>query len=366
MNYLWKLLVVTVLFVQCQSTIQSTQELSVAPNKAKFEPEDGKVLLFVGQELDAIGGLDDYNDGYLDHFDPPAGFTMYTKIRPGDESYGFTISGLSGVVTTDDWGDGDSNMQMQIDDEDYANMALAIGLELVNHEIDIAAGKQDSLVIALGKWIKSLGDRPVFLRTGYEFHGEWNHYDQQGFIDAYRRIKDTYDSMGIDNIAYVWQSHGFGEPLELLESWYPGDDYVDWCGFSFFNMSRDQNMVEFARSKGKPVFIAEATPTLTDEANGGTIELILSNPDQAEVAWQEWFVPFFKLIDDNPETIKAISYINANWLSRPMWKENPTFMGVDARLHTNEDIMTKWQEVIGQDKYIKSDPNLFDYLKGKE
>ena len=35
----------------------------------KFEPIDGKVLLFIGQELAAVGGLDEYSDGYLDHFE---------------------------------------------------------------------------------------------------------------------------------------------------------------------------------------------------------------------------------------------------------------------------------------------------------
>ena len=33
---------------------------------AKFEPEDGKCLLFVGQDMDAIGGLKAYSDGYCD------------------------------------------------------------------------------------------------------------------------------------------------------------------------------------------------------------------------------------------------------------------------------------------------------------
>ena len=63
-------------------------------------------------------------------------------------------------------------------------------------------------------------------------------------------------------------------------------------------------MIEFARSKGKPVFIAEATPTSSDkiadpeENKGITKEMKLSNPNQAQMAWDEWFVPFFKTIDD--------------------------------------------------------------------
>ena len=35
----------------------TTETESVQEQRAKFEPEDGKCILFVGQELEAIGGL---------------------------------------------------------------------------------------------------------------------------------------------------------------------------------------------------------------------------------------------------------------------------------------------------------------------
>ncbi|MEM7105773.1 MAG: glycosyl hydrolase [Bacteroidota bacterium] len=358
------------LIFSCKSEI--TNEVPEAPaetpqekKRAKFEPADGEVILFVGQELDAVGGLEEYNDGYYDHFDTPGGFTMYTKIRPGDESFGFKITGLCGVFSTDDWGDGNSNMSLQVADEDFKHSALAIGFEFFNHDKALAAGEHDSLVIQLGEWIQSLSPRPVFLRIGYEFGGSWNGYDRKAFIAAYRRMKDMYDEMGIDNIAYVWQSHGWEEPMDHLEAWYPGDEYVDWCGHSHFARWEEVNMIEFARKKGKPVFIAEATPTLGTETittNGKTKPTDLSNEGQAKEAWDEWFVPFFKTIDDNPDVVKAISYINANWKSRPMWKENPTFQDIDARLHLNEEIANKWRTETSKEKYLKSSPGLFDYL----
>ncbi len=355
------------LFIQCKSDAPSTNEQPKEQETtlAKFEPEDGKVILFVGQELESIGGLEDWNDGYYDHFPHPGGFTMYTKIRPGDEEFGFTYSGLSGVTTTDDWGDSPSNMSLQIADEDFAHSALAIGLEIVNHEGEIAAGELDSLVDALGRWIQSLEERPVFLRIGYEFGGSWNHYDKEDYIKAYKRIKDRYDAQGINNIAYVWQSHGWGQDQADLLSWYPGDDYVDWCGFSFFSRWSEVQMIQFAKERNKPVFIAEATPTIssaTVKENGKTKETLLSNPEQAKEAWKEWFTPFFNMIDDHPETIKAISYINCHWKSHPMWVNNPTFMDVDARLQTNSEITEKWKAITNQEKYLKSSPKLFDYL----
>ena len=101
-----------------------------------------------------------------------------------------------------------------------------------------------------------------------------------------------------------------------LESWYPGDEYVDWCGYSFFSRFDEVQMIDFARKKGKPVFIAEASPTISTtsvKVDGKTKETVLSNPDHAREAWIKWFVPFFQTIEENEDVIKAVSYINCHW-----------------------------------------------------
>lgn len=334
-----------------------SEPASPARALAKFEPQDGQVILFVGQELESIGGLEAYNDGYLDHFEKPGGFTMYTNMEPGMESFGMTKKGLDGVYTTDDWGDSPSNMSMQLADSSFDDMALAIGLEIIGVEDSIADGHMDAMVERFGNFLDSI-DRPVFLRIGYEFDGHlWNHYDREGHKRAFRYMKDKYDAMGIDNIAYVWQSTGWVSSMYHLEDWYPGDEYVDWCSYSFFSRWDEANMINFARQHGKPVFIAEATPTISSETckfDGVTQETILSNQAQAEEAWEKWFVPFFNTIDDNPDVVKAVSYINCNWLAHEMWKENPTFKRIDARLQTNEWISSKWNEQVSKPKYLKA------------
>lgn len=338
--------------------------------RAKFEPADGEVILFAGQELEAIGGLNDYNDGYLDHFDAPAGFTAYTNLSPGDTSFGHINKGLDGIFELADWGDHDEFLNLQLADPDFENMVLAIGLSLVGHENSIATGKHDSLVVVLGNWLKALNGRPVFLRVGYEFDGHlWNSYDRQGYLKAYKRIKDKLDEMGVNNVAYVWQSVGWVSTPEILEEWYPGDEYVDWCGFSFFDRWKEQEMIAFARKKGKPVFIAEASPTISGEMakfTGKTKETVLSNPEQAMEAYEKWFLPLFKTINDNPDVVKAVSYINCHWKSHRMWFENPTFQDVDARLQTSDFIAEKWKEETAKKKYLKASPDLFRYLENGE
>ena len=358
------------ILISCQNEVNQkantkTPAENMSEQRAKFEPEDGKCILFVGQDLAAIGGLEEYNDGYLDYFERPGGFTMYTNFSPGDDMFGYITKGLDGLYTTDNWGDSTSNMSLQLADENFNNMALAIGLWMVNHEGEVARGEQDHLIAKLGDFIENLGDRPVFLRIGYEFGGEWNHYDREDYLNAYRRIKDKYDARGINNIAYVWQSHGWGMSQEELESWYPGDDYVDWCGYSFFSRFDEVQMIDFARKKGKPVFIAEASPTVsspTVKENGKTKETILSNPEQGDEAWEKWFIPFFNTIEENEDVIKAVSYINCHWKANPMWFDNPTFQDVDARLQTNPGIIKKWKEKVYDERFLHASEDLYDLL----
>ncbi|TMU55147.1 glycoside hydrolase family 26 protein [Flagellimonas algicola] len=349
-----------------EQAVESTQEETPKRKLAKFEPKDGEVLLFVGQELEAVGGLEAFNDGYLDHFDRPAGWTTYSNINPGENSFGRTQEGLDGLFDTHDWGDNDYNATMQLNSPNYENMALAIGLQFVNHEEKVADGTHDAHINKLADFLLSLGKRPVFLRIAYEFDGDpWNHYNRETTIKAYKRIVDMLRAKGVENTAYVWQSTGFISGQEHLEGWYPGDDYVDWCGVSFFNRWKEIEMFEFARKKSKPVFIAEATPTISDYGGklyGLTKETQLSDPIQAEEAWEKWFIPFFSAIDDNPDVVKAVHYINCHWDSHPMWVNNPTFKGIDARLHLSDSISERWRKITSQSKYIKSTADLYEKL----
>ncbi|HAP61486.1 MAG TPA: endo-1,3-beta-xylanase [Cytophagales bacterium] len=344
----------------CSTTTATESDSTPKSNRplAKFEPADGKVLLFAGQELESIGGLEaPYNDGYLDHFPKPAGWTAYSNLSPGDTSFGFIQKGLDGMFSSDDWGDSPSNMTLQVNDADFDGLALAIGLSLVNHEGAVANGERDSLIQVMGEFFQSLGGRPVFLRIGYEFDGaSWNNYDREDFVAAFRHIKTKLDAMGVDNVAYTWQSTGWVSNLDQLEGWYPGDEYVDWCAYSFFSRWDEAKMIDFARDHGKPVLIAEATPTVSDytaKFNGQTKPMVLGNPAEAQLAWNKWFEPFLKTIHENPDVVKGISYINCNWRSHPMWEENPTFQLVDARIQTSPLIKEKWLEEVTSDRYVK-------------
>lgn len=328
----------------------------------KFEPNNGRVLFFIGQDLEAVGGFKNYNQGYLDTFPIPAGVTAYTNLSPGGESFGFQLKGLDGTKKVANWGAGDTCLQYYLDDDRFKNTMIAIGLSMVDHEKTIAKGKLDSSIREFGNWIKE-SNRPIFLRIGYEFDGwDWNHYQKKYFLKAWKRIHSIFKEMNVDNVAFVWQSKGTGSDQTLLEEWYPGDEYVDWCGYSYFN-NPDEEMIVFARKHKKPVFIAEACPILKD--NLGNFHADLSNPKKDQEVWEQWFIPFFETINNNPDVIKAFSYINVEWKSQIMWQNNAYFKNVDSRIQKSEFLTKKWLAEINKENYLKPSDSLFKNLLTK-
>jgi hypothetical protein len=332
---------------------------SLEMHRAKFEPADGECLFFIGQDLGATGGLEGFNEGYCDYFEIPAGFTTYTNFSPGLQSFTHILQGNDGIKTEANWGAGYNCAQCYLNDADFKYSVMAIGLSMVGQERKVASGHHDYLIRELGTWIKD-SKRPVFLRIGYEFDGwEWNHYNRKDYLKAWKQIHKLFKEMEINNVAFVWQSKGNGSGQDVLEKWYPGDDLVDWCGYSYFN-APDQEMLTFAKKHKKPVFIAEATPVL----HKGTefLNSKLTNPQIAEQAWNDWFVPFFNTINENQDVIKAFSYINVDWSVQPMWVNNPVFQKVDSRIQKSEFISKKWQAEIAKPRYLKPNAELWQRL----
>lgn len=317
----------------------------------KFVPENGQCLVFIGQDMEATGGFKAYNNGYSDHFEIPAGITLYTNLSPGNASFGYYNKGLDGLKTQANWGAGTSCANCYLENPLYQHTAIAIGLSFVDNEVHVAQGKRDDLIKELATWIKK-SQRPIFLRIGYEFDGwAWNHYKRRPYLKAWQRIHDIFQEMQVDNVAFVWQSKGTGSDQKILEKWYPGDALVDWVAYSYFGQP-DQEMLTFARKHKKPVFIAEATPVRVIDQLYFNSDLKDKKTEKA--IWNEWFIPFFNTLKNNADVIKAFSYINADWPSQPMWRNNPVFQKVDARLHMSSYISQEWKKELSKIRYLNA------------
>lgn len=199
-------------------------------------------------------------------------------------------------------------------------------------------------------------------------------------MQVFRRIVDVLRAEGSDNVQFVWQGAAavadevIDGGQEDIRQWYPGDNYVDWMGFSWF-MNPDETIqiaspayspptpreladeiLDFARERSKPVMIAEASPQAMDLLNtfmadhspiwDGTPGGSRVDMSDTEI-WEHWFGPLFELMSENDDVIRALAYINANWDAQAMWGP-PYASGFwgDSRLEVNNEIAARFSAAV--------------------
>jgi len=295
-----------------------------AAGEGKFTPPEGKVLLFVGQDIDTIGAYIE-STGVI-----PAGFMGYTSIQHAE-----------GIYEPADEGAGTQYLEHLA--KRYPDTLMQIGLYMVGALDGILEGHADGSIDFIGGWIKGFG-RPVYLRVGYEFDYPGNGYEPDKYIEAYRHIVERLRAGGVENVAYVWHSYASKTERPVMD-WYPGDAYVDWFGISFFGKPNSymDDMAELAAEHNKPLMIAESAP----HGIGAQI------PE----AWEAWFKEFFDFVSN--KNVKAVCYINMNWDACQMWEAEGWG---DSRIQADDLIKKEWLKEIKKARYIHSSAELADML----
>lgn len=207
---------------------------------------------------------------------------------------------------------------------------IQIGLYLVNQTKAVHNGLLDREIDILSIYLQSLNSS-IYLRIGYEFDSIYNEYDYDDYILCYQYIVDRFRSNLVHNVAFVW--HSWAQETyqgHRISAWYPGTDYVDWCGISLFtqpyhclppnhcnnNDYKDYvtSVISFCKERNLPMMIAESTPF------GGIIvnEKDTNRAGYKGDTWKHWFVPVLRFIYHH--NIKMWCYINCNWDSFPMWQ----------------------------------------------
>ena len=204
---------------------------------------------------------------------------------------------------------------------------------------DIADGKMDTELKALINVLKNF-DRPVYVRPGFEFNGEWNGYkDGEIYKRAFIRFHELAEECGAENFAFLWCYNPDAAEKDFIK-YYPGDEYVDWWAIDIFaadSMLRQntKSFLETAQLHNKPVMITEATPMTYDITKGE--------------GWYEWFEVFFNFVKENP-VIKGICYINWKWTDYPQWQN-----WGDARLEeATEEILSNYRRELSDPVYLHS------------
>lgn len=361
---------------------------------SKFEPVDERVLVVAGQNLAATRAY--YQLAENNIVPRPAGFTDYVSYQVGNRypkvapEYPRKYRGNDGLLESTNWGSGEQCTDCLLHEPEFDEAVVAIGLYIAGplgetgegggevctgeehcNTARIARGEFDYLLDDFAGWLKALGERPVFLRVGYEFDGPWNGYDAQQYKAAFKYIRRYLEKKGVDNVAYVMQSYGYAS-YETLQEFYPQADgegpYVDWIGYSYFTNSNEKVGLEerrFAREHGLKVFIAEVTPhtgECTDQID------LAAQPERAK----QWISTFDQHVRDHRDVVRAISYINARWNDSeysPMWSQQLDqncpgyFAESNARLNDNLDVAAFWGKTISAPLYLNGEENLYRKLR---
>ncbi len=378
------------------SSVNQGPKLSV-----RLLPKQERVLLILGQDM---GSVSEYAKS--GRYPYPGGVTtylaLYQLLSSTYPAYGALGEDSQGKPTgyDVDWGSGRLNANSAA--LAFPGSALVVGLNIAegNQQSTWAAGELKNLTLGLhdhkirrlALFFKSI-DNPVYLRIGYEFDGAWNrgYEDSAQYIAAYRRIVDIIREQDVGNLAFVWQASA--SPIddlidgrhENIEDWYPGDNYVDWMGLSWFLPPDERfhgevtqrmlanEVLNFARSRSKPVMIAESAPQgfdleqlthanstpLWDGPAGASRRSV-----SAEEIWRAWFDPFFRYIRQNRDIVRAVAYINTDWDRQSKWSApySEGYWG-DSRVQSNPLINDNWlQQIEGDSFWLHGGPILHEQL----
>jgi hypothetical protein len=239
----------------------------------------------------------------------------------------------------------------------------------------VAAGAYDATLRRLAAGFKRL-DTTVYVRPGYEFDLLGGQYGPpEAYKAAYRRVVDVLRGEGVTNARFVWHSAGAfwraadpsffatgsgtvaaaarNGPALPIEAFYPGREYVDAFGISYWQDScclgrssqqaRDEyehhtrRILREAQALGLPLHVSESTPVYVG-ANSGA----------ESVAWLD---RTFALVEDFD--IRMLSLISIDWraggfFAAPFWNG----YWPDARIHHYPDARARLVEEMNRRRWV--------------
>lgn len=320
----------------------------------KFAPVDPKkLLLFVGQDIESVADYANNMEGGSN----VAGVTTYTALS---DVAGASLLGLCpGIAKCPiDYGAGVVDATALLRSHPHA--ALNLGLDITKTKLSgITRGAHDENLYQLGKFMRGISPRPVYLRIGYECDGPWNNYNPKTFPAAFAYIVEFLRNERVENFVSVWQVSASKYSNTQIKKYWPGENVVDWIGCSHFDFHPPsfKALVAIARANNLPVLICEAAPQGYDIPRGRRGAITGDGSDAKRVGtdavWNAWFKPFFKLVHENRDIIRGISYINCNWESQKMWNTHEQgYWGNTVLTSTNAlKVKRRWEAEVNDTNF---------------
>lgn len=214
-----------------------------------------------------------------------------------------------------------------------AMVQIGLGLPLKDGAelAQVGAGAYDSLIRVMARHYRAM-PHPVFLRIGYECDGPWNGYPAAAYVSAFRRIVSLLREEKAGNVAMLWNLAG---PSAAME-YYPGDDYVDWWSFNFWNSADASGFLAAAARHKKPVMVGESSK-------------------QGKHAFKDFAPGYFRTL--NTEGIKGFQYIH-EWWNTMVWDwDDARFLADTAR---GGEAPALWRAEMARPRYLHRDESAYN------
>jgi len=224
--------------------------------------------------------------------------------------------------------------------------------------------------VELRAWAKEAkkDNIPLFVDFAVEPNGDWfpwsgvfnggNNTDNYGdknypdgperYRDAYRHIINLFRNENVGNITWFFHYNYVSFPNEQWNQakyYYPGDDYIDWIGFSLYGaqtLSDEWEGLEFST-------ILKEFSTLFNELNTNKPIALLEfgvtdfHKDGNKSVWLE---DAFKTILYNPYVkFSAINIWHENW-------ENEDETMTTIRLDSSQETLKTFQKLIKNERFV--------------
>lgn len=116
---------------------------------------------------------------------------------------------------------------------------------------EIAAGSYDDVLADwsrhLAEWLSAETDRKFYFRPFPEMNGDWHPWGADAstaddLVDAWRYVYDRLSEEDLtgEQVQWMWNPNATEHGEYETESYYPGEEYVDWIGVDGYNFGDSQ------------------------------------------------------------------------------------------------------------------------------
>ncbi|WP_172195759.1 glycosyl hydrolase [Saccharibacillus qingshengii] len=125
-----------------------------------------------------------------------------------------------------------STIRSHIEAAKRSGTAIELGVQPLG---GMAQVKNDAYLKQLAQDAAASGV-PIFLRFANEMNGNWTPWKStpKTYIEKFRLVADVFHREAPDNVAMLWAPGA--NPIDNIQSYYPGDPYVDWVGVSLYSI----------------------------------------------------------------------------------------------------------------------------------